>query len=140
VREVDRAVDRIDEPAIAGALARLAAFFAEDRQLGGCKHVADQRLGARVPLRHEIGRSALRADLARPCVLEQEPRLQPGLACEIEQRVEIHHRSSRIATRSAPDAAENVSLAATDFDSVERSTTRKPNFAAKKSLAVAVSR
>ena len=36
--------------------------------------------------------------------------------------------------------AVNVSLAATSFESVERSTTRKPNLAAKKSLALSVSR
>ncbi len=146
MREVDGAVDRIDEPAQPSRLAARATFFGEDRSAGRevFEHAADRGLRAQVPFGDEIARVLLAPDLlgARTgkharCGANRLPR-------DLEQLVWLGrghvYRSSRIATRAAPSEALNVSVADTALPSVERSTTRNPNLAAKKSLALSVNR
>src|SRR5262249_49907001 len=120
----------------------LAALLGQDRN-SGCallEDAPDHLLGAQVPLGHEVARVAFRADIGGRGTREERGGGTRGRARDLEELVVPAHRSRRIATRPAPDGAANVSLLATCLDRVERSTTRNPNFAAKKSLAFAVSR
>ena len=151
MREVHRAVDRIDDPAQAARRrARvLTTLLAEHRHArrGLGQRGANPVLRAHVPLGHEIARVALVANVGRTRAREQLGRRARRVVRRREQLADVsrsprarHYRSKRIATRPAAVGCENVSLAATALLAVVRSTTRKPNFAAKKSLAVSVSR
>src|SRR5206468_207956 len=80
-RVVGRAVERIDDPAMAGGAGARAAFFGEDGVIGEAvpDAVDDQRFGLTVHLRHDIARAALVADLAEGAeALEQEGAGAPG--------------------------------------------------------------
>ena len=122
--------------------ARLAAFFAEDREAASRRaraRIASSR--AQVPLGDEVARvaSCCGSRCRSRAAQQRRARSRQRASRSRAARATFRDRgASRRASRRA--AAVNVSLAATSFDSVERSTTRKPNFAAKKSLALSVSR
>ena len=69
VEVVDRAVERVDDPADPAAAASFAAFLGDQRVLGPLPPDAldDRAFGGVVRIRDEVGRAGLRAELPRRC-------------------------------------------------------------------------
>src|SRR5437016_3747599 len=120
VEVVDRAVERIDEPADAARPPRAGSFLCDDRVVGSLPPDGrDNRFfGLLVGLRHEIGRARLRTDTRRRRApeLEQE---RSGLSCRLgRESARLHGAVGGHARRAPgfPSSTTNVAVVLTAAD------------------------
>src|SRR5690606_15672464 len=118
VEEVDRAVDRVDDPGDAGAaLPRSAALLAEEPVLGPGRPqpCTDQLLDGPVGLGHDVGGRALRRghpDALSPHPCRQRGGLERDVAGEVPEYAGIRRNGLRHARTASVTPAQRRSRAA----------------------------